>query len=84
MATVLITPAAQKQLDSVPRGIHRRIVDLIARLEAWPKISGAKPLRKEFAGSFRLRTGDWRLVFHPQGDSVIIDAIDNRKDVYKD
>ena len=84
MAKVLITPGAQTQLDAVPRGIHHRILNLIDRLADWPKVSGAKPLRKNLAGSFRLRSGDWRLIFHPQGDSVIIDAIDNRKDVYKD
>ena len=84
MATVLITPAAQKQLDKVPRGIHGRISNLIARLERWPQVSGTKPLRGKLAGRFRLRTGDWRLIYSVVGDVVHIEAIDNRKDVYED
>ena len=82
MATVIIEPEAQTQLDRVPRGIHGRILNLIARLEKWPQVSGAKPLRRNLAGKYRLRTGDWRLIFRVAGETVIIEAIENRRDVY--
>ena len=29
----------------------------------WPAVSGAKPLRGDLQGSYRIRTGDYRVVF---------------------
>ncbi len=34
-------------------------------------------------GCFRLRCGDWRIVFRPSGDDLFVTAIDNRRDVYE-
>jgi len=60
----------------------RRINDALSRLEKWPQVSGAKPLRGTLKGCFRLRCGDWRIVFHPVGGDLLVIAIDNRRDVY--
>lgn len=68
---------------ALPISIHRRVLDVLHRLERWPEISGAKPLRRELKGCFRVRTGDWRVVVRPQGDVVWVIAVDNRKDVYE-
>ena len=46
--------------------------------------TGAKPLRGEMAGAFRVRTGVYRIVFRPHGDRVVIEAIGHRKDFYED
>ena len=83
MATVLLTPQARRQLAQLPGGMIRRINDVLARLESWPDVSGAKPLRGELAGSFRIRAGDWRVLFHVSGKIVSVFAIDNRRDVYE-
>ena len=63
MANVEITPTALEELSDVPRPIQRRIRDVFVRLERWPEVSGAKPLRGALAGSYRIRTGDYRVVF---------------------
>jgi alpha-L-rhamnosidase len=44
----------------------------MARLERWPEVSGVKPLRRNLAGKFRLRTGDWRVVFRVAGETVYL------------
>ena len=36
---------------------------MFVRLEKRPAVSGAKPLRGDLQGSFRVRTGDDRIVF---------------------
>jgi mRNA-degrading endonuclease RelE of RelBE toxin-antitoxin system len=36
------------------------------------------------AGNFRIRTGDYRIVFRVVGDKVIVWKIGDRKDVYLD
>jgi mRNA interferase RelE/StbE len=83
MAKVILNPDAVRGLDKAPTGMIRRINDALERLERWPQVSGAKPLREKLKGCFRLRCGDWRIVFRPTGSDVIVIAIDNRKDVYE-
>ena len=61
-----------------------RILKALDRLERWPNVSGAKPLRGELAGHYRLRVGDWRIVFRVQGHDVIVVSVANRKDIYED
>ena len=41
-----------------------------------------KPLRNNLKGYFRLRVGDYRVVYRVQGNTVIISVIKHRKDVY--
>lgn len=67
MARVLITPAAQEQLEALPLGIHARVNGVLSRLVAWPGVSGAKPLRGDLAGQYRIRTGDYRVQFVVSG-----------------
>ena len=44
-----------------------RISGVVDRLSRWPEVSGAKPLRGELAGQFRIRTGDYRVQFTVSG-----------------
>lgn len=84
MGRVLLTPEAQEQFDALPLTIKERVRKLFRRLEAWPAVSGAKPLTGALVGWYRLRTGDYRLRFRAIGEQVIIDRIGHRKDVYED
>ena len=83
MAKVVLNRDAAQEFGKVPTGMIRRINDVLERLEQWPEVSGAKPLRRELKGCFRVRCGDWRVVFRPVGDDLVVIAIDNRKDVYE-
>jgi len=83
MATVEFAAEAKRELEDIPLTIRLRCYDIIERLRQWPSVSGAKPLRGELKGCFRIRTGDWRVVFKPVGSTVWIVKIDNRKDVYE-
>jgi mRNA interferase RelE/StbE len=84
MATVELTPEAADQFGRLPRSIRARMNLLRERLEQWPDVSGAKPLRGELAGWYRLRTGDYRLRFYVKGETVIVDKIGHRSDFYDD
>lgn len=77
MALVLVTPSAQKQIDALPRAIHGRVNAVLARLAAWPNVSGAKPLRGDLAGQFRVRTGDYRVqvAVTGKGDAAIVTVV---------
>lgn len=85
MKRVTITPEALAELNLVPRVIRPRIENVIARLARWPDISGVKALRGNRTGEYRIRTGDYRVIFIIiLPDEVRIVKIGNRRDVYED
>ena len=84
MNEVRLTPAAAKQFDALPRTIRPRITNLIERLRDWPDVSGAKPLRGDLAGHFRMRTGDYRLQFRVAGRTIIVEKIGHRDGFYEE
>jgi mRNA-degrading endonuclease RelE of RelBE toxin-antitoxin system len=56
------------------------------RLVRWPNVSGAKPLRGSLKGAYRVRTGDWRVLFtvDEAAKRITVFRIANRRDVYDD
>jgi mRNA-degrading endonuclease RelE of RelBE toxin-antitoxin system len=56
---------------------------LLARLEAWPAVSGVKPLRGNLASRFRMQSGDYRLQFHVEGETVRVERIGHRDGFYE-
>lgn len=95
MALVTITPGAVDQLAELPAGILPRVERILERLARWPEVSGAKPLRGELAGRWRIRTGDYRVQFfvHPgrpaaaerpaEPDVVIVERVGHRDGFYE-
>jgi mRNA interferase RelE/StbE len=83
MVIVSLTEDSTEQLMRLPKPIHARVVRLLKRLEHWPDVSGAKPLRGELTGWFRMRTGDYRLRFRLHGEKVLVDKIGHRSDFYE-
>ena len=84
MVQVTVTPAALEELAKLPRVIRERIGELFQRLEAWPAVSGAKPLSGKLAGWYRLRTGDYRIRFRIEGETVIVAKIGHRSEFYEE
>ena len=84
MATVKLTTEAWRQAEELPQAIRTRLLRLVDRLEQWPAVSGAKPLRGNLTGQYRLRTGDYRVQFRVEGDEVIIVKIGHRDGFYED
>lgn len=60
------------------------MLEIFVRLQSWPDVSGAKPLRHGLAGHFRIRTGDWRVMFRVLSPNVIVVSIEHRSRVYED
>jgi mRNA-degrading endonuclease RelE of RelBE toxin-antitoxin system len=84
MAEVRLSASAAEQIDELPRPIHARVLRILERLEDWPEVSGAKPLRGALAGHFRVRTGDYRVQFRVTGDTVIVERIGHRDGFYEE
>jgi mRNA interferase RelE/StbE len=82
---VEITPDAGRQFTKLPVAIQRRAEDVFGRLRQWPDVSGAKPLRHSLKGSYRVRTGDWRILFtaDESRETVVVYRIAHRREVYE-
>lgn len=84
MASVTMTTEAARELEALPLVVHARVLKVLERLEAWPEVSGAKPLRGRFAGQFRIRTGDYRIQFHASRTAVVVVHIGHRDGFYEE
>lgn len=85
MAVVVLTVAAQADLDRLPVSIHLRVLNVLERLEGWPNVSGARALRGNLKGRFRIRTGGYRIQFHIQKtETVVVEKIGHRDGFYED
>ena len=82
--TVLLTPEAQADFDALPVVIKARVLQIFERLAQWPNVSGAKALSGAWAGHYRIRTGDWRVIFRVVTPKVVVVRIKHRSDVYED
>jgi len=83
MATVTIAPEALRQLEGLPPEIVARMAKLLGRLEKWPQVSGARPLTGTLAGHLRMRTGDYRLQFRVEGETLIVEKVGHRDGFYE-
>ena len=81
---VLITDEATAQAQRLPKPIAARVLRIIDRLEAWPDVSGAKPLSGRLAGHYRIRTGDYRVQFRVEAQALIVEKIGHRDGFYED
>jgi mRNA interferase RelE/StbE len=84
MARVVMTAEALPQVDALPKTIRARVLGIVRRLEDWPDVSGAKPLRGDLAGRYRMRTGDYRVQFYPTdgGALVVVEKVGHRDGFY--
>lgn len=79
-------PDAEREYVDLQKNIQARIDELIDRLRDWPQVSGVVALWGPAKGHFRVKTQDWRVIFHVDepAHTVIIDKIANRKEAYED
>ena len=73
----------EDDIPALPKTMKLTIKKAIEeRLTVDPEGFG-KPLRFSLKGSWRLRVGDYRVIYIVKGKDVLITAIKHRKDVYE-
>jgi mRNA-degrading endonuclease RelE of RelBE toxin-antitoxin system len=82
VAKVLLSHEARKQFDELPIHLNAQAQKIIKRLEKWPQVSGAKPLRGNLKGHHRIRMGEHRVQFIVVADVVTIEKIGKRDKFY--
>ena len=75
-----LKPRAVKDLDTLDRQTARRVVEKIRGLEN--NLAGDVKRLTNFTPEYRLRVGDYRVLFEIEGDRVIIYRIKHRSRAY--
>jgi mRNA interferase RelE/StbE len=68
------------KLDNTVRTRIRKAIE--TRLMIAPEAYG-EPLRRTLKGYWKLRVGDYRVIFKVEGDKITILGIRHRRDIYK-
>ena len=70
---ILIQERAVKSLRKIPEPYKAHVKDAIDRLIQFsPKMSNIKALQGKYKGLFRLRSGDYRVLFDVVNNTIII------------
>lgn len=73
-------PRAVKDINSLDRLVARRILEKVRGLENG--LSGDVKRLTNFTPEYRLRVGDYRVLFEIEGDRVIIYRVRHRSQAY--
>ena len=82
---VIIERSVEKKLSRLPKDIRARIMTALDRLAENPRHPGVIKLQG-YSELYRVRVGDWRLVYTIQDEQLIVTVIeaDSRGRVYRD
>lgn len=81
---VLFTKEAQKDVRAQSAVVQRQLHKKLSYYAALSDIKGvAKKLQNYDAGEYRLRAGNFRIIFDLDKHTLIILRIQHRKDVYR-
>ena len=85
MYTVVFVRSAYEEYRKVPQGVRQRIDEVLQILCINP-VSDVLKIRKirGLENHYRIRVGDYRIVYSPQHDKLVIRVIrvGHRRDVY--
>ncbi len=79
---VELRKSAIKDLEKILASNKKRIISALFSLENFPNVPNLKQL-VNFDFAYRLRVGDYRILFDKINDTIFVARIVNRKDSYK-
>jgi mRNA interferase RelE/StbE len=77
------TEGAIKDLEKLDKPIARRILARIAWFSKNFERIIPEPLTGGFKGAFKLRVGNWRVVYTVEGETIVIQFVWHRREIYK-
>jgi mRNA interferase RelE/StbE len=80
-----LSPAAQRQLRKLDQAIQKCVLRRIERLEKQPRPRSAKKLQGSKEPLYRIREGDYRIVYTIEDEKliVLVIRIGHRSEVYR-
>jgi mRNA interferase RelE/StbE len=82
MYEIILTKRAEKDLDALEPDTRRRIGRKLKEYAKNSLIYARRILHSE-SGGYRIRIGDYRVVFDIDEDKLVILRIGHRKDIYR-
>jgi len=76
---IAFTAASTRQWVKLSPEIRRRIDD---RLKEFATTGKGDVKRLKGRRGSRLRIGDWRVIFYEEGGSIVIVAVEHRREIY--
>ena len=78
---LLLKPRAEKDLRNLPREIQERVAERLRA--AREDLQGDVKRLTQFLPSYRLRVGDYRVLFEIEGESIVVYRILHRREAYR-
>lgn len=78
---IYLTTSARKEIQHLEKDIRSRIADVIDVLTTHP-LRGVKKLKTPFHG-YRVRIGNYRILFVISGKCITVYSVAHRKDAYR-
>lgn len=86
MAHIVLTPSAEREYKHLPRDVQKRVNELLDdedfRADPFNHRFNTRKVQEPFTG-YRLRLGDYRVLFEFEGGTILVYRIRHRKDAYK-
>ena len=85
MFAYYFTPAAEKEIGGLPKRFQRQIfdaVEAVCRFSHPLKSTRVIKLKGYAAPTYRLRSGDYRIIFRILNDALVIGSVRNRQEGY--
>ncbi len=83
MAEVEWTEDAIEDLSRLDKPIIRRILKKVSWFSRNFDSITPESLSGDFNGAFKLRLGDWRVVYTIENNLILIQAVGHRREIYK-
>ena len=84
MERIAFTPSGERDFKRLSLQLQQRIMEkLRLYLSSGTPLAFAKPLINLPPATHRFRVGKYRICFHLETSTFVIDAIDGRDDVYR-
>ncbi len=80
--TLWISDRASKELESIPKKYRNRLIEKIEALQQDPFPVSHKKLRGKL-NLWRIRQGDYRVVYTVQGETVTVKRVGHRSEIYR-
>ena len=79
--TIELARKAIKDLKAIPKGDRARIIERIEAME--DDLSGDVKKLTNHTPEYRMRSGNWRVLFEVEGERIIIYRVLHRKEAYR-
>jgi mRNA interferase RelE/StbE len=77
------TEEAVADLEALDPPIRKRLVKKIGWFVSHFSTQVPEPLSGELSGAYKIRIGDWRVIYVIEEDTIVIHSIGHRREIYR-